>query len=253
MQLKILFASVCLLLSVFCYNQIIHSHNDYAHTHPFWEAYNNNAGVIEADVYEVNGELMVAHNKTDIKPGATLNNMYIKPIVTLFDSSKNVHSFYLMIDIKENQAAVLKILMNLLQQTPFVFNRRINKNAVQVFISGERPADTVFHNYPSYIMFDGLPGKNYAPEDLEKIVMISDNFQTYSNWDGTGALPAADSIKLESVIRAAHAEGKPVRFWGAPDTAQCWLTLINLHSDIINTDKVESCRQFLNAIKNNAH
>src|SRR6478736_7989962 len=70
-----------LLATVFSYAQpLIHSHNDYTHALPFWEAYNNNAGIIEADVYEVNGELMVAHDKANIKPGATLSNMYIQPI-----------------------------------------------------------------------------------------------------------------------------------------------------------------------------
>jgi alkaline phosphatase len=189
-----------LLASVFSYAQpLIHSHNDYTHLHPFWEAYNNNAGVIEADVYEVNGELMVAHSKGDIKSGNTLNSMYIQPIVKLFDSSKNnAHSFYLMIDIKENQSAVLKILMEVLQQYSTVFNRSINKNAVQVFISGDRPPDTSFPTYPTYIMFDGLPGKNYLAKDLQKIVMISDNFRNYSKWNGIDKLPAEDSIKIET-------------------------------------------------------
>ncbi|SFP83401.1 PI-PLC domain-containing protein [Parafilimonas terrae] len=247
------FIAATLLFSNAAFAQpIIHSHNDYSHTVPFRDAYNNKAGVIEADVYYVNDELMVAHNKTDIRPASSLNNMYIQPIVQLFDTGKNVHSFYLMIDIKENQVQALPALMNLLQQHPSVFNRQINKNAIQVFISGERPADSTFHNYPFYIMFDGLPDKNYAPKDLEKIVMISDNFRTYSNWNGNGALPAADSIKIENMINAAHALGKPVRLWGAPDTKQCWQTMINLNADVINTDKVTMCREFLNA-QNDLH
>jgi len=232
---------------------IIHSHNDYAHILPFWDAYNNHAGVIEADVYEVNGELMVAHSKSEIKPGNSLNSMYIEPIVKLFDSAKNhVHGFYLMIDIKENQSAVLTLLMDLLQQYPAVFNGN-KHNTVQVFISGERPPDTSFHTYSSYIMFDGLPGKNYTAKDLQKIVMISDNFRNYSNWNGIGKLPAEDSSNIENIITAAHKLGKPVRLWGAPDTEQCWRTLINLKADVINTDKVEACRQFLDKMNINSH
>jgi len=233
---------------------VIHSHNDYTHTLAFWDAYNNKAGVIEADVYEVNGELMVAHSKAEIKPGNSLNSLYIQPIVKLFDSTKNnMHSFYLMIDVKEDQSAVLKILTDLLQQHPSVFNRHINKNAVQVFISGERPPDSTFHTYSNYIMFDGLPGRNYAVKDLQKIVMLSDNFRNYSTWNGTGKLPAEDSIKIENMISAAHALGKPVRLWGAPDSEQCWRTLVNLHADVINTDKVEACRQFLDKINMNSY
>lgn len=248
---RIYFIAAILLFANAAFAQpIIHSHNDYTHAVPFWDAYNHKAGVIEVDIYYVNGELMVAHNKPDIRPANSLNNMYIQPIVELFDTGKNVHSFYLMIDIKENQAQALPALMNVLQQHSSVFNRQVNKNAVQVFISGERPADSTFHNYPPYIMFDGLPGKHYAPQDLGKIVMISDNFRTYSNWNGNGTLPAADSIKLVNVINAAHATGKPVRLWGAPDTQQCWQTIINLKADVINTDKVEMCRQFLDAQNN---
>lgn len=248
---RIYFIAAILLFTNAAFAQpIMHSHNDYSHAVPFWDAYNNKAGVIEADIYDVNGELIVAHNKTDIQPANSLNNMYIQPIVKIFDTAKNVHSFYLMIDIKENQAEALPALINLLQQYPQVFNREVNKNAVQVFISGERPADSTFHTYPPYIMFDGLPGKNYTPQDLEKVVMISDNFHTYSNWNGKGTLPAADSIKIEKIISAAHALDKPVRLWGAPDTEQCWQTMINLNADVINTDKVEMCRQFLNAQKN---
>lgn len=235
-----------LFAAIISYAQpIIHSHNDYTHQLPFWEAYNNKAGVIEADVFEVNGELMVAHSKAEVKPGNSLQAMYIQPIIQLFDTGKNIHGFYLMIDIKENHAAVLEILMKTLQQHPYVFNRRMHKNAVQVFISGERPPDSGFHTYPSYIMFDGLAGKNYGVADLEKIVMISDNFCNYSNWNGSGSLPAKDSIKIVNMINAAHASGKPVRLWGAPDTEQCWQTLVNLNADVINTDKVAACRKFL--------
>lgn len=239
--------TITILLTAFLCNAqpIIHSHNDYTHQLPFWEAYNNNAGVIEADVFELNGELMVAHSKAEVKPGNSLQAMYIQPIIQLFDTGKNIHGFYLMIDIKENHAAVLEILMKTLQQHPSVFNRTMHKNAVQVFISGERPPDSGFHTYPACIMFDGLPGKNYAPEDLEKIVMISDNFRNYSNWNGSGSLLAKDSIKIVNMINAAHASGKPVRLWGAPDTEQCWQTLVNLKADVINTDKLAACRKFL--------
>src|SRR5690349_4275830 len=103
MHLKPACLITCIFFACISHAQvIIHSHNDYTHALPFWDAYNNNAGIIEADVYAVNGELMVAHNRTDIKPSATLNKMYIQPIVKLYDTGKStLHSFYLMIDIKE--------------------------------------------------------------------------------------------------------------------------------------------------------
>jgi hypothetical protein len=251
--MRLLFYFVFIVYCTCSFGQpVIHSHNDYTHALPFWDAYNNNAAVIEADVYCINNTLMVAHNKEDIQHYNTLTSMYIEPITSLFDSSKtstgSTHRFYLMIDIKENVTETLKVLMQILKQHPYAFNRQINPQAVQVFISGERPPDSSFHNYPVYIMFDGLPDKQYAPEDINKIVMISDNFIRYSAWAGVGRLPAKDSIRISNVIKKAHAKGKPVRFWGAPDTELCWATLIQLRADVINTDKVKECRAFLNRV-----
>ena len=254
MLLRLYYLLLLTLYCTCCYAQpVIHSHNDYTHAQPFWDAYHNKAGVIEADVFYINGVLMVAHDKKDIQPSHTLAEMYIKPIAAVFDSSKlqrdSLHSFYLMIDIKENATDVLKALMQLLQQHPAAFNREVNPGAIQVFISGERPPDTSFHSYSPYIMFDGLPGQQYAPADLDKIVMISDNFRKYSRWNGSGVLPAEDSISIRTVIKEAHAKGKPVRLWGAPDTEDCWATLVRLNADVINTDKVKECSAFLDKLE----
>ena len=38
-----------------------HAHNDYEHERPFFEAFQLGFGSIEADVYAVNGELLVGH------------------------------------------------------------------------------------------------------------------------------------------------------------------------------------------------
>ena len=252
MYLKFFLVTVYALVDGVCQAQpIIHSHNDYTHALPFWDAYNNKAGVIEADVYCIGNTLMVAHTKEEIRVDNTLDKIYIQPVVQLFNSNQidSTHRFYLMIDIKENAPKVLDILTGLLQQHPYAFDRELNPNAVQVFISGERPPDTSFHHYPSYIMFDGLPAKKYAPEDLDKIVMISDNFRNYSNWNGVGVLPVEDSLAISVIIKEAHAEGKPIRLWGAPDTEACWSTLLHLNADVINTDKVKECRVFLNSLK----
>jgi alkaline phosphatase len=49
-----------------------HSHNDYANDIPFWLAYINHFGSIEADIWAVNGDLFVSHNMNDIKHERTL-------------------------------------------------------------------------------------------------------------------------------------------------------------------------------------
>jgi alkaline phosphatase len=95
-------------------------------------------------------------------------------------------------------------------------------------------------------MFDGLPGINYRVADAKKIIMISTGFRYYSDWDGKGKFPGQEAERLRDVITDAHRLGKPVRFWGAPDTRDCWRTLISLGANIISTAHLKTCRKFLN-------
>ena len=62
----------------------IHSHNDYNRKSPFFDAYKAHAASIEADVFLVDGELYVAHDREDIRSWRTLRNLYLDPIRQLF-------------------------------------------------------------------------------------------------------------------------------------------------------------------------
>lgn len=72
-----------------------HAHNDYEHAKPFFEAYKLGYGSIEADVYAINGELLVSHNLADVKADRTLQTLYIDPIVAVLKAKKqgNFHQF----------------------------------------------------------------------------------------------------------------------------------------------------------------
>jgi len=236
----------------------IHSHNDYQHAVPFRDAYFHHAAEIEADVYlprtpAMKDSLMIGHDTTDITPGRTLISMYIYPIVSLFKKYGNRvspdpnYTFRLMIDVKDQWKDVYPLLLKEIDKYPSVFNRKVNPMAVQVFVSGNRPVDSTFHTYPDIINFDGLPAHNYAPADLAKVVLISDNFDTYSHWKGDGELPANDLNTIRKLIDSAHSIGKPFRFWGAPDTANVWEQLRVAGADVINTDKVADCTQYFDS------
>ena len=225
------------------YAQKIHAHNDYEKPRPFVNAYEQRADYIEADVWLQNGKLVVSHNKP--KPNApTLDSLYINPIVALFEQHNNKpspdrdYTFNLVIDIKANSAEVLPILLATLSKHLTYFNRGANAKAVQVVISGERPNITAFLDYP-LLQFDGRPSEVYDEETLQKIALISDNFRSYSQWDGNGDIPKDDKDKLKRVIKRAHSDNKPFRFWAIPDTPNGWKQLRKAGVDIINTDKVE--------------
>jgi alkaline phosphatase len=229
----------------------IHSHNDYEQKQRFSLAYANQIYQIEADVFEVNGELIVAHSKKEIDLKQTLNKLYLNKIDSLIKLNKGSvsedkkYSLALMIDFKEAWNATFPVLKQQIEKYGDIFNRSKNNKAVQIVISGNRPADSLFHTFPSWIYFDGLPNISYAKADLERITMISDNFASYSKWKGIGEIMEEDKAKLKTMIKAAHKLDKPVRFWGAPDTKDSWKQLKELGVDIINTDKIVECKTYL--------
>ena len=239
------YSLLCLswLFTTSLYAQKIHAHNDYAQPRPFLTAYEQRVDFIEADVWLVDGRLVVSHDKP-LANAPTLDSLYLQPITRLFDqytdkvSPARDYTFGLMIDVKDSPAEVLPKLITALQAHLTCFNRSANAKAVQVIVSGNRPRIETYLDYPLLFQFDGRPSEVYDDETLKRVALISDNFRSYSRWDGTGDLPDADREKLKRVIKRAHSDNKPIRFWAIPDTPNAWKQLKKVGVDIINTDKV---------------
>ena len=230
-----------------CFSQtLIHSHNDYEKPAPLINALENKAYNVEADVYLVDGKLLVSHEKKDIKTERTLLSLYIQPIVQLYEKNKGFISKdkqykpNLVIDIKENGETIISELVSLLKPYQKYFDRSLNPNAVQIVLSGDRGAISKWKSYPSLINFDGRPYEQYDAAALARVAFISDSYSKYINRQNP---TATDS--LSAVVTKAHQVKKPVRFWGAPDNEETWKKLIELTVDILNTDKVTECRHFL--------
>ena len=76
----------------------------------------------------------------------------------------------------------------------------------------------------------------------ERVAFISEPFFRYSKWKGgADTLSAEDRQVIESLVAKSHKTGKPIRFWGSPDTVNAWETFRELGIDIINTDRPEAC------------
>ncbi len=240
-----------MFVSLTVFGQVkVHSHNDYEQKIPFLMAYNTGVYEMEADVFLVGDSLVVAHTKKAINPAKTLNKLYLDPIASLFKrykgmvSADNSYTFSLMIDIKENWEEIYPVLKREIEKYGDIFDRSKSKLAIQIVISGARPAESTFHTYPTWLFFDGLPTLNYPKKDLQRVTMISDNFRSYSKWDGNGEIPTADKLKFKEVIAHAKKVNKMCRFWGGPDTLDCWQQLAQLGATIINTDKINECQTY---------
>lgn len=224
-----------------------HSHNDYEQPTPFWMAYQAQFGSIEADIFWLNGQLIVAHNLRETQAGRTLEEYYIKPLQTCIlkngghpfaDTSRQLQ---MMIDIKTDSIATLNALIELLKRYPAV----INTPYVKWVISGNRPAPSLFVSYPSFIWFDGVLHSTYSKDELSKVAMLSDDLRHFTRWDGQAEMPAAEWKTLQEAVSRSHALGIPVRFWDAPDFPHAWDRLIHLQVDYINTDHIAQLADYL--------
>src|SRR5437660_5226848 len=57
-----------------------HAHNDYEHARPLFDALDHGFCSVEADIYLVQGQLLVAHMRSQVKPERTLEKLYLDPL-----------------------------------------------------------------------------------------------------------------------------------------------------------------------------
>lgn len=227
--------------------QNAHSHNDYEQKIPFWMAYEHEFGSIEADIFLVDSNLIVAHDKNELKYKRSFRKLYLENLDSClyknggYPYKDSFRYLQLLIDIKTDSVETLKKLIILLEQFPAVIHNR----HISIVITGNRPNPNSFSSYPDFIWFDGVLSESYTQDQLLKIKMLSEDFRNYSHWRGEKQIPAEDIEKLRPLISKAHQEGIAVRFWGAPDFTNAWTQFIELQVDYINTDHISALAQYL--------
>jgi hypothetical protein len=243
-----LLVAFLLIISQLHAQVLIHAHNDYEKPEPLFAALREQAFAIEADVYLVKGELLVAHDRKDLDQKRTLTSLYLKPL----DSMMHAHKGYitadkkyqpvLVVDIKADGEKALSELVKLVKEYPRIFNSA-TKKPLYILVSGDRGPIAGWKEYPAAIRFDGRPSEKYDNATLGKIITISESYGKYYRNN------KLDTDSLVSMITRAHKQQKLVRIWGAPDLPATWKEFQAMGIDIINTDKVAECRRVFSAKK----
>lgn len=230
-----------------------HSHNDYEQEIPFWQAYYANFGSIEADVFLVNGKLWVAHTEKELSPDRTLESLYLDNISKQIKLNKgNIYQdpnkkLQLLIDVKQDYKTTLDALVSTLKNYPEITNNQ----GIRIVITGGRPLPGDFKNYPTYLYFDGDLDKKYTSDELKRVGLFSADLQGLVKWNGKGIPRDEETDRIKKAVATAHAQQKPVRFYGAPDFPNAWVNFIDLGVDYINTDHIPDLKKFLNTIPKN--
>jgi alkaline phosphatase len=222
-----------------------HSHNDYKNNIPFYRAYEKGFGSIEADVYAVNGRLMVAHDKKEISAKRLLKILYIDPLIEKLNRDPQRH-LRLLIEIKEDYKAILPLVISELKPLEKYFAYDGHPGRLSIVMTGAVPPAAVMPNYPDWISFDVDHLDGFTAAQWKKIGLVSFPLSKYVHWNGKGVFNADEIKRIKGGIDSVHNAGKKVRFYETPDTKSSWLAMLRLGVDVIGTDDIEGLGNFLN-------
>ena len=231
-----------------------HSHNDYEHRRPLFDALGQGFCGVEADIWRVGDRLLVAHERSQVREDRTLEALYLAPLAERARTNGGaIHpgasEFTLLIDVKADPAGSYALLAPLLERYRSILTRFTETNrtpgAVTVILSGARPIEQVKAQPVRWCAIDGrLPALESNPSP-HLVPLVSDSWRPTFPVQIDAPLNSGDRERLRSLVRKAHEQGRRIRFWGARDNPVVWREQFDAGVDLINTDKLEGLREFL--------
>ncbi|MEI2726319.1 MAG: phosphatidylinositol-specific phospholipase C/glycerophosphodiester phosphodiesterase family protein [Verrucomicrobiota bacterium] len=236
-----------------------HAHNDYEHPRPLLDALDHGFCGVEADIYLVNGRLLVAHNRSQVKPERTLQALYLDPLRERVQRNggrvfAGGPEFTLLIDLKSDWQQIYPLLRGVLTNYADLlttFRDGVKQtNAITIVISGSRAKAMFAGETTGYAGYDGLLTDLDSTAPATLIPWISADWKMHFTWSGVGPMPKGEQKKLGEIVAKAHAQGRRVRFWGAPDNETFWRAMRAADVDLINTDNLAGVEKFLRSESN---
>ena len=231
-----------------------HAHNDYEHARPLFDALDHGFLSIEADIYLVDGQLLVAHDRDKVQPARTLAALYLDPLrERIRQNGGHVHPdgppIILLIDVKSEAGATYAVLHEMLARYAGMLTTyrgaRIEPGAVTAIVSGNRARAVMAAQAVRYAALDGRIDDLTTDAPATLIPLVSDNWAKVFSWRGDIPMPAAERERLREFVRLAHARGRLLRFWNNPERPEVWRELRAAGVDLIGTDDLPRLRDFL--------
>lgn len=234
-----------------------HAHNDYLHGRPLLDALDHGFCSIEADIFLVDGKLLVAHDLRDARPDRTLEALYLDPL----QRRARQHSgriypdgpqLILLVDIKSAAMETYLALHAVLEKyadTVTRFDRfgdGRHDRAVLVIISGDRPRELMRQQPVRFAALDGRLADLDSDEPPNLMPLISDHAGKIAKPDSNSSgIRELDLERLRGLVSRAHSQRRLMRLWAVPDQEPFWRQLHDAGVDLINTDDLGGLSAFL--------
>src|SRR5215831_11659410 len=143
-----------------------HAHNDYEHGRPLFDALDHGFCSVEADIWLTPDGLLVAHDRKDLRPGRTLESLYLNPLRERIKANggrvyRDGPMFYLLVDVKTDAADTYAALDKVLNQYADILSAfregQLTPKAVTIILSGNRASEVIVKQPVRYVGIDGRP------------------------------------------------------------------------------------------------
>jgi hypothetical protein len=235
-----------------------HAHNDYEHRRPLFDALDHGFCSVEADIYLVNGQLLVAHNRSDVRKERTLQALYLEPLRKLAKGHNgkvfgHEPRFFLLIDVKSDFATTYPVLRKVLASYSDLLTQwklengkvETTTNAVTAVITGNYSVAVIEREKTRFAGIDGRIKDLQSTNPNDSIVWISDSWKSFCKWNGRNEISEKDRAFVRDAAKRAHANGKLLRFWATPDTTAAWKEFQQDGVDLLNADDLDGLEKFL--------
>jgi hypothetical protein len=231
-----------------------HAHNDYYHKRPLHDALGRGFMSIEADVFLVDGKLLVGHYAHELRPERSLESLYLEPLRKHLEANggrtfKGDERLTLLVDFKTDGPAAYAALGKLLEKYDGVFfeNRdgKPKPRAVEVIVTGNRPIDAIAQDKTRRVAVDGRLSDLDRETPQYLLPLVSESWTSHFKWRGKGPMPEDERKRLREIVDRVHKQGRRLRFWATPDDDAVWKELQAADVDVIGADNLDSLQQFL--------
>jgi glycerophosphoryl diester phosphodiesterase len=238
-----------------------HAHNDYHQRRPLVDALRHGYVSVEADVWPVDGELLVGHDLADLEPYRTLRRLYLDPLARRVADLGAVYRghtepFQLVIEIKAEPETSYRLLDAQLREYAGMLTRfeggQIVPGAVTVVVGGKCPRAVLAAQEVRYAGCEGSFA-DLGGEPASLVPVLAEKLGWRFSWRGEGPMPDDERAKLRRLVQQAHDEGRKVRFWNVPKPRRprlaVWRELSDAGVDYLGADRLRALRVYLSRLR----